>query len=100
MIKAAKGNRWTFAMDLETRYGMSLRYGAEFSVQNGFSARLGLVDWNPSLTLRDKSPSLGFGLAILVFDLDYGLMVSEAGLFHHVSLLVRFPGLKQHRIAR
>lgn len=95
VAKRKKGYRLVLSMDLESQNGASIRYGAELLLKSGFSARLGLVDWNPSFSLDDKSPSMGFGLAILLFELDYGLMVSEAGLFHHVSLLARFKTSKR-----
>lgn len=90
IAKRKKEYRLTFSMDLESQNGASIRYGAELLLKSGFAARMGLIDWNPSFSLNDKSPSMGFGVAILLFELDYGLVVSEAGLFHHLSLLARF----------
>lgn len=82
-------SRILFSMDADTRYGLEMHYGVEYTLGEALVLRAGLQE-------RDFTAGAGLnigfvrGKSVLSFLIDYAFLSHELGNTHRVSLMTKF----------
>ena len=78
------------SFDVDTKYNPVLHYGVEYWYADVAALRAGLVDRGPSFKIEDKDTSLGCGVKIVFFTVDYAFVDYELVDSHYFSVIARF----------